>query len=409
MHRLAPTVLLLTATAAWADIAAEDRWLASDQLAAGLAADGSLVNDTIDLGLRWEPEGAEGSHPMGGDILVVGRAFEAWSLEWAGGSCASSHPDGASCLQLDWEEPGATSAMAWLRGRGSTDDFEVTLTAQAPWEEPWLRLHAVITATTDLPGLRIARVVDPDQDFWMSGVYTTLNRAGEGWAAAVGEADGRVIALAAPDGHGAICAWCALPSELEASSSTELDGDYQIGVWAELGDLAAGERAELSFAYAMSLDQDGATVLAQAASATDDHDGDGWTVGEGDCDELEPLVSPGGAEAWDGLDNDCDGEIDEDTPGSDDDGDGYSEAEGDCDDGDAAVHPGAEPSPGVSDADCDGHADTGTWPPELPEDEAHRWEEAEEVSRCASTPWAIGIAWLLALPLVLLRRRGGEL
>ena len=59
----------------------------------------------------------------------------------------------------------------------------------------------------------------------------------------------------------------------------------------------------------------------------------------------------------DGLDNDCDGEIDEDTLGADDDGDGFSEVDGDCDDTDDSVFPGADPVDGVTNADCDGVED----------------------------------------------------
>ena len=392
-----------------ADILASERWLASDLLAAGLAADGSLANDAVGLGLRWDPDGAQGPYPLGGDVVVVGRVFEAWSLEWSGGSCVNSQPDGPGCLGLDWEEPGTGSNLAWLRGSGASDSVSVILTAQAPWGEPWLRLHLELTALEDLSGLRIARVVDPDQDFWMDGSYSTTNTAGAGWASAAGAADGRVLAMAASGGQGAICGWCTLPSELEASAYTELEGDYQIGVWVELGDLAAGESAAVSFVYAMGLEQAGAIALAQAAAANDDHDGDGVSSDEGDCDDLEPLVSPGQVESWDGLDNDCDGVVDEDTPGSDDDDDGFSEAEGDCDDDDPAVFPGAEPNAGVVDADCDGHADTGIWPPDPPEDEVVSWSETETIARCATTPRAAGLAWLLlALLLPWRRRRGGE-
>lgn len=42
-----------------------------------------------------------------------------------------------------------------------------------------------------------------------------------------------------------------------------------------------------------------------------DHDGDGWTLCNGDCDDGNALVNPGAFEvAGDGVDNDCDGTID---------------------------------------------------------------------------------------------------
>ena len=42
-----------------------------------------------------------------------------------------------------------------------------------------------------------------------------------------------------------------------------------------------------------------------------DEDGDGTSRWSGDCDDTNPTVHPGAAELCDGLDNDCDGEVDE--------------------------------------------------------------------------------------------------
>ena len=42
-----------------------------------------------------------------------------------------------------------------------------------------------------------------------------------------------------------------------------------------------------------------------------DQDGDGYTVNDGDCDDGEPMVHPGADEICDGIDNNCDGLLDE--------------------------------------------------------------------------------------------------
>ena len=124
-----------------------------------------------------------------------------------------------------------------------------------------------------------------------------------------------------------------------------------------------------------------------------DHDGDGygdpdWVytdcepldgyVADGtDCNDDSDLSYPGSVEVCDGIDNDCDDEIDEGgtlTVFEDDDGDGFgdtlttisdcdptdgtAELGGDCDDSSADIYPGAPDTPydGI-DSDCDGGSD----------------------------------------------------
>ena len=109
----------------------------------------------------------------------------------------------------------------------------------------------------------------------------------------------------------------------------------------------------------------------------EDSDGDGVPAGE-DCDDGDASVSPDAAELCDGIDNNCDGQIDEGVTSTffaDVDGDGFGDAaagaercapdagevanDDDCDDGDSDVFPGATEVCDGADQDCDGIADNG--------------------------------------------------
>ena len=125
------------------------------------------------------------------------------------------------------------------------------------------------------------------------------------------------------------------------------------------------------------------TALDDTAVSVDDtaesldQDGDGALWGE-DCDDREPAAYPGAPEVCDGIDNDCDGLIDDEDDSlvdglpfyADVDGDGYGTTlltactaaghalvDGDCDDEDPQINPSAEDACDGVDRDCDGFAE----------------------------------------------------
>ncbi len=106
-------------------------------------------------------------------------------------------------------------------------------------------------------------------------------------------------------------------------------------------------------------DQDGDRAYAWVAL---DWNCDGVVTdapGPWDCDDNNPEVPGPEKPEPNGIDDDCDGLVDEGTVAFDDDGDGLSERQGDCNDADATVYPGAPERADCKDNDCDGQIDEG--------------------------------------------------
>lgn len=123
-----------------------------------------------------------------------------------------------------------------------------------------------------------------------------------------------------------------------------------------------------------------------AALQTTDLDQDGFCVHEksctdaskkpGDCKDEDATVNPGAPEGqqingaiWgDGIDNNCNGQVDEGAVNVDQDGDGFcagisclnGKKPGDCNDADALAFPGADEQRSGTDDDCNGVIDNGT-------------------------------------------------
>lgn len=86
------------------------------------------------------------------------------------------------------------------------------------------------------------------------------------------------------------------------------------------------------------IDQDCDGVIDDNTNVYDD-DGDGFSEDNGDCNDANPNVSPSALEIVNNVDDDCNGLIDDNTNVYDDDGDGFTENQGDCDDMNIAVAP----------------------------------------------------------------------
>ena len=117
----------------------------------------------------------------------------------------------------------------------------------------------------------------------------------------------------------------------------------------------AGPANMLVFA---DVDNDGDQDAFASIYVGADNDGDGATLEEGDCDDSNAAVYPGADEVEaNGLDDDCDGTVDDGLGTEDTDADGFAVRDGDCDDTQADTWPGAEEALDGRDNDCDGAVD----------------------------------------------------
>ena len=132
---------------------------------------------------------------------------------------------------------------------------------------------------------------------------------------------------------------------------------------------------EIAPLWYADVDQDGFGDTTTSSAACTQPAG---TVADAtDCNDADGTIFPGATEICDGLDQNCDGGIDEGAPAAtwyaDEDGDGFGDAatgtevcpgpagyvldSSDCNDADNSIHPGAEEDCAATDRDCDGDPD----------------------------------------------------
>ncbi len=127
------------------------------------------------------------------------------------------------------------------------------------------------------------------------------------------------------------------------------------------------------------VDIDGFGVTAESVESCEAIDF--YVTASGDCDDNNSDIFPTQVEIIDDIDNNCDGNIDEDTTESDDDGDSFSEDAGDCDDTNDTVYPDATEGCDTIDNNCDDVVDEGCDaedPEEEPAEEGSEEENTDE-------------------------------
>lgn len=129
----------------------------------------------------------------------------------------------------------------------------------------------------------------------------------------------------------------------------------------ETGDDVADDDATADDDDATQGDDDDTTAGDDDTDPQGDQDHDGYSPADGDCDDSDPTLNLDDTDG-DGYST-CDGDCDDGDPAlqlDDTDGDGHSTCDGDCDDGEAAIYPGAEDVCDGFDNDCDGEINEDT-------------------------------------------------
>jgi len=183
------------------------------------------------------------------------------------------------------------------------------------------------------------------------------------------------------------CMACAAGSEtdLDQDGFTEAQGDCNDGPLSVDPSAASVSPGAVEICDGLDNDCDGQLMGAEVDSDLDGYvtcwpPPDSLTALEGgDCDDTQNAVNPSGSEVANGVDDDCNGLVDDGTSNFDDDGDGVSEsgpdgnlsttADNDCDDSDPGNFPGNTEVCDGLDNNCNGVADfSGASGNELDED-----------------------------------------
>jgi hypothetical protein len=315
--------------------------------AIGLSPDPARTTDLLTCA-------ATASDPDGDPVTLA----YAWSVDGAAAGAAGPTLDGSwfakgdrvSCVVTpsDGATTGGSALAELVVANSAPTGPSVAITPATPTPGQSLRC-SVTAASTDPDGDPVALAVAwvRDGSAWTGSTGSTalpgdtipsgITADGEGWACVVTPSDGTDVGPVGVASVGIAC----------AASLWFSDGDG---------------------------DGYGAAASATAACASP---GPGWVLAGGDCADDDPARSPAATEWCDGVDDDCDGAVDEpqaaDAPPwhRDADGDGFGDPAvsvpgctapagyvadaTDCDDADALVYPwaGDLAFDGV-DGDCDG-------------------------------------------------------
>ncbi|MEW6519102.1 MAG: S8 family serine peptidase [Thermodesulfobacteriota bacterium] len=342
----------------------------SGDLAEGVAFAVKKGASVINMSLGWSAKSPITSDPVldpalaaahaAGVTIVCASGNEGWSKN-VSYPAISPYTIAVGAVDIDAKvasySNGGTGLDLVAPGGGNTTAGDGIL--QETFEDgEWNYFYFIGTSmATPHVAAAAAMLYAKDADITPEGVRTVLTSTA------------RDLGVAGPDsvyGYGLLQVADAL---LSVGECLDQDGDGVTGCDGDCNDGDSTVYPEASEICGDGIDNncDGSVDegCEEVCSDTDDDD-DGVTDCGGDCDDNNSSVFPNAPELCDGIDNNCDGEVDEGCEevcsDADNDGDGWTECEGDCKDDDYFVNPARPDSAGRwgrdgVDNDCDGLID----------------------------------------------------
>lgn len=249
--------ILLIAAALHTPVFADTTQVSNQFSLIGINEIGTLgSNGATSPGILFDPTGT--ANYGINDFLTPGAPFEGFYLSSSLGSWGSNN-NGSSDFVSSNPVQTSSSSVRWTSTSqdgliGLTNFYQLT----ADTNGTVLGITTSITnlSATSIDNLQFLRTLDPDPDVNQFGTYDTINTLGVNGACAEGAFSLQTICLmASPSSYtsqvGISAPWSTSPSTY-LSGTTAGDGDYAIGVAFDIGQLAAGQTAQVSYGYSMA-------------------------------------------------------------------------------------------------------------------------------------------------------------
>ena len=243
------------------DAIASTVFLAGDYVQFSVNDIGTLGNGSRVPGIQYDPSGTRNFGTQ--DYLTPGTPFEGFAVvsnqtgrlvnENSGGVAAIPTVSGPTNTST-----AATQTAVWT---GSVSGaYTISNTYALANDGQRIDITTVITAATNLTGVKFLRVLDPDQDSFTYGSPSTDNGRGsatlspQDWVHSVGPISGLPIGLystsAITHNTGVSGDWSENPDDYLAGID-DGNGDNVIGLAFDIGDLSAGQIVTLLYYYVM--------------------------------------------------------------------------------------------------------------------------------------------------------------